>query len=89
MRPTKYTEGGEMPTITPINLFGSEAALIFLRASILIILFLYAIFALMVVRQVDLMSKTLITGVSPVVKIFSIFHAALAIGLIVLAWWIL
>lgn len=78
-----------MPTTTPINFFDSEAVLIFLKAAILIILSLYAIFALMVVRQVDLMSKTLITGVSPVVKVVSVIHAMVTIGLIVLAWWIL
>ena len=78
-----------MPAAIPVNLFGSEVVLIFLKASILIILLLYVIFALMVVRQVDLMSKTLITGISPAVKIIAIVHALSAIGLIVLAWWIL
>ncbi len=78
-----------MPTTTPINFFESEAISLFLKAAILIILAFYAIFALMVVRQVDLMSKTLITKVSPILKAFSILHAGVAIGLIVLAWGIL
>ena len=78
-----------MPTVTPTNLFESEAVLVFLKTAILIILAFYAIFALMIVRQVDLMSKTLITEVSPILKAFSIVHAGFAVGLIVLAWGIL
>lgn len=79
-----------MPTtITRFSPFESEAVLIFLKAAILIILFLYAIFALMVVRQVELMGKTLITGISPVVRVLAIVHVVAVIGLIVLAWWIL
>ena len=71
------------------NFFGTSAILIFGKISILIILVFYAIFALMIVRQVDLMSKTLITKVSPILKAFSIVHAGIAIGLIILAWGIL
>ena len=78
-----------MPTTIPTNPFDSEAVLIFLKAAILLILVFYAIFALMVVRQVDLMSKTLITRASPVLKAFSIVHAGFAIGLIILTWGIL
>lgn len=78
-----------MPTTIPVNIFESEIFLIFLKGIILIILVFYAIFALIVVRQVDLMSRTLITPVSPVLKAFSIFHAGFALGLIILAWGIL
>lgn len=68
-----------------VNFFASEAIFIFLKVVILIILVFYAIFALLVVRQVDLMSKTLITKVSATLKAFSIIHAGFAIGLIILA----
>lgn len=78
-----------MPTITPINPFESEVVLTLLKGAILIILIFYAIFALMVVRQVDLMGKTLITRVSPILKAVSILHAGFAIGLLILAWGIL
>lgn len=78
-----------MPTTIPANSFDFEAVLVFLKAAILIILVFYAIFALMIVRQVDLMSKTIISKVSPILKAFSIIHAGFAIGLIVLAWGIL
>lgn len=60
--------------------------LAFAKGAILLILVLYAIFALIIVRQVDLMSKTLITNISPIVKAAAIIHAGVAIGLIVLAW---
>lgn len=56
----------------------------FLNFAVLTLLTFYAIFALLVVRQVDLMSKTLITPVSPVVRAFSIAHAGVAVGLIFL-----
>lgn len=78
-----------MPTATPFNFFDSLEILIFLKGTILLILLFYAIFALIVVRQVDLMGKTLITKVSLMLKAFSILHAGVAIGLIILAWGIL
>ncbi len=78
-----------MPITIPTNSVDSQAIFISLKIAILIILVFYAIFALIVVRQVDLMSKTLITEVSPILKAFSIIHAGFAIGLIVLAWGIL
>lgn len=78
-----------MPTFIPTDTLGSEAIMVFLKVAILLILAFYAIFALIVVRQVDLMSKTLITEVSPILKAFSIIHGGFAIGLIVLAWGIL
>lgn len=77
-----------MPTITP-DLLEFEVIRVALKIAILIILVFYAIFALIVIRQVDLMSKTLITKVSPLLKAFSIVHAGFAIGLIILAFGIL
>lgn len=78
-----------MPDINQINLFGLEGILVFAKIAILIILVFYAIFGLIIVRQVDLMSKTLITKVSPIVKAISIIHAGFALGLIALVWGIL
>jgi hypothetical protein len=77
-----------MPTITP-DLLEFEVIRMALKIAILIILVFYAIFALIVIRQVDLMSRTLITKVSPLLKAFSIVHAGFAIGLIILAFGIL
>lgn len=78
-----------MPAITPTDLFDSAAVLVVLKTAILLILFFYAIFAVMIVRQVSLMSVTLITTVSPYLRAFSIVHAGFAIGLIILVWGIL
>lgn len=78
-----------MPTATQLNLFETEAALVAFKGVILLILIFYALFSLIVVRQVDLMSKTLITKISPLVKMIAILYAGFAIGLIVLAWGIL
>lgn len=72
-----------------VNFLNSAAMLIFLKMATLLILFFYAIFALIIIRQVDLMSKTLITNLSPIVRSIAIIHAGFAIGLIILAWGIL
>lgn len=89
MKPTKFMEGGEMPTSIQTNLFNSDAAFIFLKFATLLILVFYAIFSLIIIRQVDLMGKTLVTGVSPLIKAIAIVHAGVAVGLIILAWGIL
>lgn len=81
-------ERGEMPT-SPFNILSAEAALIVVKAATLLILIFYALFSLIIVRQVSLMSKTLITGIAPVIRSFALIHAGFAIGLIILAWVIL
>lgn len=72
-----------------VNLFQINTFLIFIKAGVLIILFFYVIFALLIIRQVDLMGKTIITTASPLLSALAIIHAALAIGLIILAWTVL
>ena len=71
------------------NFLNSEFILTFGKGAVLLILLFYAIFSLIIVRQVDLMSKTLITNARGIVRSFSIAHAVFAVGLIFLAWWIL
>ncbi len=78
-----------MPTIIPTNPFESEVVLFILKAATLLILIFYAIFALIIIRQVDLMGKTLITGIAPSIKIIAVVHAVFAVGLIFLALLIL
>lgn len=65
--------------------FDSVFTLLILKIAILVIFIFYAIFALLIVRQVDLMGKTLITPVSPLVKAIAIIHAGFAIGSIILS----
>ena len=67
------------------SFLGSTVFLFFLKVSTLIILSIYTIFALMIVRQVSLMGQTLITPVSPIVKLLAIVHAFFALGLLILA----
>lgn len=67
-------------------IFTSPAFLLFLKFTTLIILAFYTIFALMIVRQVDLMTKTLITPVAGIIKMLAILHAVFVIGLIFFAW---
>lgn len=73
----------------PTDLLNNSYILFFGKGAILILLVLYAIFALIIVRQVSLMSKTLITGIAGVIKLFALIHAFFALGLIFLALMIL
>ena len=75
--------------VTSGDLISSQVILIFFKGVILLILIFYAIFALLIVRQVDLMGKTLITPVSGVVKAIAIIHAGFAVGFIFLAFGLL
>jgi hypothetical protein len=70
-------------------LIDSRYVLDFLKVLIFIILGFYLIFSLVVVQQVGLMAKTLITPVSPVVKAIAIINVGLALGFIVLAFGVL
>ena len=71
------------------SILNLDLILSFGKGAILLILIFYAIFSLIIVRQVDLMSKTLITNISPLVKAFAIMHAGFALALIFLAWGVL
>ena len=77
-----------MPAET-IDILNLPFLLDFVKIAILILLFFYAVFALLIVRQVDLMSKTLITPVSALVKAISIIHSGFAVGFFVLAFGLL
>jgi hypothetical protein len=45
---------------------------------------LYFIFSLIVVRQINLMTDTVITEVAPYLRAFAIIHAGVALGIIIL-----
>ena len=78
-----------MVAVSPFDVLNSLFFTDILRVIILGFLGFYAIFTIIIVRQVDLMSRILITPVSPIVRAFSIFHAGVAIGLDVLLYGIL
>lgn len=75
--------------ITTGGILSNSYILFFAKGAILILLILYAIFALIIIRQVDLMSKTLITGIAPIIKLLAIVHAFVILGLIFLSLFIL
>ncbi len=58
--------------------------LIIVKFGLLLLAVLYFIFSLIVVRQVSLMTDTLMTEVAPLIRAFSIIHAGLALGIIIL-----
>lgn len=66
------------------SLFSLETVWQIIRIGIIILAGLYFIFSLIVVRQVNLMTETLITEVSPLLRAFAIIHAGLALGIILL-----
>lgn len=54
------------------------------KVGIIILSVFYFLFSLVVVRQVSLMTDTLITEISPYLRAFSLIHAGLALGVIIL-----
>lgn len=44
----------------------------------------YFFFSLVIVRQINLMTETLMTESSPLLRAFAIIHAGLALGIIIL-----
>ncbi len=57
---------------------------IVIKIAFLILATFYFFFSLIVVRQVQLMTDTLITEVSPLIRAFTIVHAGLALAIIIL-----
>lgn len=69
---------------SPLLLTPTEGFWLVVKVGILILAVLYFIFSLIVVRQVSLMTEILMTEVSPILRFFSIVHAGLALGIVVL-----
>lgn len=62
----------------------SEVLSLLFKIGFLILAGIYFLFSLIVVRQVNLMSETVITEGAPILKIIALLHALLALGVIVL-----
>lgn len=73
-----------MPIESQILALPSDLIWITLKVGIVFLSALYFIFSLIVVRQVNLMTEALITEISPILRAFSIIHAGLALGIIIL-----
>lgn len=54
------------------------------KLGILFLAVLYFVFSLIVARQINLMTETLITEAVPILRAFAIIHAGLALGIIIL-----
>lgn len=54
------------------------------QVGIVLLALLYFLFSLIVVRQVNLMTDTLITPVSPFLRFLSVLHAGFALGIVVI-----
>lgn len=63
-----------------LNIVLNFKAGFFLKPFFLLFALGYAIFALMVIRQVGLMEKTLTTQAGPVLKFMAILHAGVAMA---------
>lgn len=64
--------------INPASFWGLVQILVLILAGV------YFLFSLVVVRQINLMTETLITEVAPILRAFAIIHAGLALGIIIL-----
>lgn len=72
--------------IETTNLLNNDVIYIFGKGAILIILIIYTIFSVIIIRQVDLMGKTLITNISHLIKVLAIINTGVVIGLIIFTW---
>lgn len=71
----------DAPLITPF-LISSTIGLF--KIGFVAFAILYFIFSLIVIRQVALMTETVLTEGAPILRVLSILHAGLALGIIVL-----
>ncbi|MDD2822577.1 MAG: hypothetical protein PHQ59_00715 [Candidatus Daviesbacteria bacterium] len=54
------------------------------KGGLVVLSLLYFIFSLIVVRQINLMTDTLITEVAPYLRAFAIIHSGISLGIIIL-----
>lgn len=66
------------------SLIVADSILLIFKFGALSLAALYFVFSLIVIRQVNLMTETVITEAAPVLKFFSIIHAGLALGIVIL-----
>ncbi len=66
------------------DLIGSSGINLIFKVGFLIFSGIYFLFSLIVIRQVNLMSETVITEGAIILKIIALLHALLALGVVVL-----
>jgi hypothetical protein len=67
-----------------LNLFAFQNIQILFKGAYIILSALYFLFALIVVRQVALMTDTVVTEIGPFLRTLSIIHAIFALGIVIL-----
>lgn len=70
--------------LLPAALLSGDSVWLTIKVAILILSVLYFIFSLIVIRQVYLMTETLITETAPILRAFVILNAGFALGVILL-----
>ncbi len=85
-RTCKHFKRGDMTEMAPDNTFG----LWFLfKYAIIAFALLYFIFSLIVMRQINLMTQTLVTAVAPVIKTLGIVHALFALLMVIVLFFVM
>ena len=78
---------GLLPITGIISLEGANSLfLTFLKIMFLAGFLIYSVFAFMIIRQTTLMENTYKTTLGPLLKLFSIAHFLVAVGVLVLAF---
>lgn len=65
------------------QIIASDSIIFLIKLLIILLASFYFIFSLLILRRVSLMTETLITSVSPVLRIFSLVHSILALVVLV------
>lgn len=68
----------------PIVLFSMQSIWISIEVALVVFAAIYFVFSLIVLRQVNLMTETLITEVAPLLRALSIVYSGFSLGIIVL-----
>lgn len=71
-----------------LSQFGPDVYLI-AKVAVIFLLGIYSVFALVIVRQVGLMNRTLELGFENVIAVFSYLHLFFAIGLLLISIFVL
>lgn len=74
--------------MSPLLVVGVPAWMI-VKISVLIFLFIYIIFAIIVTRQINLMSETLDVEFDEIIKVIGMFHLIISVAIFLLSLFIL
>ena len=61
-----------------------ESVFLLIKSGLVLLTVAYFFFSLIVLRQINMMTDTLITEVAPILRAFAVIHAGAALGIIIL-----